>query len=180
MKICSRCTVEKPLDEFITRSQSKDGKGAWCKECAYIYKQEKNNPSNRRESLKLWQRKFRQTQRFREWDSQYRAKYKSSISGLASAMLSAARNRSRATGHEVTIDREWLVRKLLPLRCEVTGVELTLDIDKSVQHTPFRPSLDRIDNSKGYTEDNTRAKSDCTDEDVLKMFLSWKNMNGKV
>lgn len=63
------------------------------------------------------------------------------------------------------------------MRCEATGVELTLDRQEGVQHTPFRPSIDRIDSEKDYTKDNCRvvcviynkAKSDYTDADVLKL-----------
>lgn len=72
------------------------------------------------------------------------------------------------------------MEKLTPMRCQATGVELVLIKDDNVTHSAFRPSVDRIDNSKGYTKDNCRvvaviynkAKSDYNDEDVLKMAKS--------
>lgn len=33
MKTCKRCKLEKPPEEFILRSRSKDGLGSWCTAC---------------------------------------------------------------------------------------------------------------------------------------------------
>jgi len=33
MKTCTKCEIEKPLDEFGRNRSTKDGKQAWCKEC---------------------------------------------------------------------------------------------------------------------------------------------------
>jgi len=45
MKICSKCKVEKPFDEFYKQSSSKDGHNSWCKHCTK-HRQilEKTNP----------------------------------------------------------------------------------------------------------------------------------------
>ncbi len=40
-------------------------------------------------------------------------------------------------------------------RCEATG--LPFDLDAGVDRNPYFPSLDRIDNSKGYLDDNVRV-----------------------
>lgn len=37
MKTCSRCSLEKPLDEFYNRKKSRDGKHVWCKLCCKAY-----------------------------------------------------------------------------------------------------------------------------------------------
>lgn len=37
MKVCAKCGVEKPLEEFNKRTQSKDGKHYYCKACANTY-----------------------------------------------------------------------------------------------------------------------------------------------
>lgn len=36
MKLCTKCNVEKPLDNFHKDSRTKDGKRCCCKECATI------------------------------------------------------------------------------------------------------------------------------------------------
>lgn len=32
-KICSKCGLEKPIDEFVINNSKKDKHGSWCKEC---------------------------------------------------------------------------------------------------------------------------------------------------
>jgi len=47
MKCCSRCKIEKLLNEFNKNKKSKDGCGSWCKKCMNEYKiiWNKNNPN---------------------------------------------------------------------------------------------------------------------------------------
>lgn len=33
MKTCTKCGVEKPLDDYHNNKRTRDGKGSWCKEC---------------------------------------------------------------------------------------------------------------------------------------------------
>ena len=65
--------------------------------------------------------------------------------------------------------------------CAVTGIGFKLAIEREYNMQcnaqPFSPTLDRIDNSKGYTPENTQvviaiynhAKCHWTHEDVLDM-----------
>lgn len=69
----------------------------------------------------------------------------------AKYMLDNAQDRARIKGLEFALSREWLEVKLVAGVCEVTGVKL----DWSRETT--KPSLDRLDTSKGYTEKNTRV-----------------------
>ena len=39
-KVCTKCKVEKPLDEFYRNKKQKDGRRARCKECYYAPEQE--------------------------------------------------------------------------------------------------------------------------------------------
>lgn len=88
-------------------------------------------------------------------------------------LLYLARKRANASGIEFDIELEDIV---IPVRCPVLGVELTGSSGK--QQCPRlnynAPSLDRIDNSKGYVKGNiavisVRAnalKSDATPEEL--------------
>jgi hypothetical protein len=63
--------------------------------------------------------------------------------------------------------------------CAVTGLELIIkSFDDNQSKSPLQASLDRIDNSKGYTKDNIRfvclmfnyARNNFTDEETLEFF----------
>jgi hypothetical protein len=89
------------------------------------------------------------------------------------------RPKKRATDKsiEFTITREWLNEKLLTGRCEQTNKEFVFE-----RNSPYIPSIDRIDNSKGYTPENCQlvtvmynfAKNKWSDETVREMFNSLK------
>lgn len=67
-----------------------------------------------------------------------------------------------------------------PMVCEKTGVKLTWNRYAQGFHSPWAPSVDRIDNSKGYERSNVQlvcwiynqAKGQFTDEDVKKMAVA--------
>ena len=178
-KTCSQCKQSKQLDEF---TQSKGKAGSWCKKCHNLYVKKKgySKYSRRSEYFTNYQRELRKTVGNKQYEKEFRSAYHASFSGTVGRLLSSARDRSKKNGLEIDIDREWVEQHLEPMKCEATGVDLILDIDKSVTHTAFRPSIDRIDNNGGYTKDNCRitsviynkAKSDYTDGDVLKMAVS--------
>ena len=75
------------------------------------------------------------------------------------------------------ITAEDVAAMLKPMRCSVTGLELSLDWEGPGRRNPWAPSLDRIDSSKGYVRGNVRmvcvifniAKGDWTDE-IVKRF----------
>jgi hypothetical protein len=56
MKICSVCKIEKELDEFNFRKESKDGYRANCKECVKVtaIKYKKNNSEKIKKAQKEW------------------------------------------------------------------------------------------------------------------------------
>jgi hypothetical protein len=83
----------------------------------------------------------------------------------------AARQRARTLGREFTISREDIT---IPTHCPISGRPMKVC-------SPDAPSLDRIDNSRGYTPDNiaviskrmNTAKSNLTlaDVDALARFM---------
>jgi len=72
--------------------------------------------------------------------------------------LTGMRNRSKKRGWE---DVEWTldeIREKMSGFCEVTGIPFDQERSGGDNHMgkPYVASPDRIDNSKGYTKDNTR------------------------
>jgi hypothetical protein len=72
-------------------------------------------------------------------------------------LFNSARRRSKESGVEFTITREFVLKKVMSGMCEMTGLPFSFAHMGSKQGThPFAPSLDRIDPIKGYTPENSR------------------------
>ena len=100
-----------------------------------------------------------------------------SVEGTAKILHNLAMTNSKRKSIEFDLTVDWFIEHIKPMVCEATGVALSFDIDESKNFNPFRPSTDRIDNSRGYTKDNCRivcvmfnfAKGEHTDADVFRM-----------
>lgn len=177
-KKCARCKQEKDIEEFPNNKRGKYGKSSWCSLCFYIYRKTgKGSYENRKEYFQKYGREYRKTQQNKEYEKEFRKKYKVSFLGTATDLVTNAKSRAKNRNLDFDLDRDWVVERLKDMKCEATGVDLNLDFDNKYQHSPFRPSIDRIDGKKGYLKENCRvvcvmfnkAKSDYLDEDVLKM-----------
>jgi len=131
MKKCFKCGIEKPLNEFYKHSQMMDGYLNKCKECAK--KDTANNPkafSNRVEDC-----------------------YDRTEKGVIRVIYKAQKSNSKRRGHNppaYTKDelREWLYKnnfKSLYDKWVKSGFKKDL-----------KPSVDRIDDFKGYSFDNIK------------------------
>lgn len=95
-----------------------------------------------------------------------------SLYGRAQALWHNSRKRDH-TNHSISL--EWIQHKLEIGVCERTDIPFEFVYKQG--RTAYAPSLDKIDPSKGYTEDNTQvviwmynaAKNIFTDADVLYM-----------
>ena len=87
--------------------------------------------------------------------------------------LANAKNRATKKGFAFDLTREWCER-IWQNKCAVSGLLFAFG-DRS--HYPFAPSIDRIDSSRGYLQDNCRfvlfainsLKGTGTDTDMLKI-----------
>lgn len=101
------------------------------------------------------------------------------LKGRASYFNNHCRNRARIQNKEFNLDKEYIEKLLSPLKCSVTGIPLHLDDKK---YNPYSPSIDRIDNFKGYIKGNIQVvcqiynfcKNQFTDEQV-KDFITKAN-----
>ena len=76
------------------------------------------------------------------------------ISDALARGLAAARRRRGAT--DITLD--WLRERVRSndCRCEITGIRFFSKASRSTKN-PYAPSIDRVDCTKGYTQDNVRV-----------------------
>ena len=72
--------------------------------------------------------------------------------------MKGARLRAKAKGMDFDLSADWIIQRVERnnFECELTGVEFYTGRFGLPVNRGFTPSLDRIDNSKGYTKDNVR------------------------
>lgn len=119
----------------------------------------------------------RKEQKIRSQQKHYYSKI-----GRPVEILKGAKKRAAIKALEFTITLEWLMGKIDEQKdcCAKTGIAFDYSKDKRYARHPFSISLDRLDNSQGYTPHNTRlvcamynyCKNVATDEDVN--FFAWQ------
>jgi hypothetical protein len=82
--------------------------------------------------------------------------YRSTVKGRATVLHGSAKQRARKRGLEFTITLDWVVSRLSPLVCEVTGIKIDLSKCTKSRFGPWAPTLDRKNPKKGYTKQNTQ------------------------
>lgn len=93
-------------------------------------------------------------------------------------ILYSARERAKKKGLEFSIVLEDIV---IPERCPVFGCLLVVSSGQGIKYRDFAPSLDRIDNTKGYEKGNiavisnlaNKYKSDMSREQLQQLAAWW-------
>ena len=140
----------------------------------------KNYRKNNLEQYAKYQQNHRnQNENYNENEVLRKEQYVLTIKGRSIRLYSGAKNRAKKKGWEFNITSEFIYQKLLPLKCEVTNLDLSLEKELIYKANALAPSLDRIDSSKGYTLDNVQVvcwwynamKQDWSEE-VIKNLLT--------
>lgn len=144
-KQCRTCGIEKQLEEYSKAVDTKDKRRSECKACSSVRAVE-------------WARANREKKRasLRRYYSKNASKFKTYNGTVAWAkrLLKNADLSSKVRNlGPVTIDEAWILEQ--PMVCYYTQMPLVPSADKSL----WQPSLDRINNAKGYTPENTRLTS---------------------
>lgn len=84
-------------------------------------------------------------------------KYAQTTRGRANQLLRSAKKRSINRNLKFDITSDWVEQKLIVGVCELTGLPFDFKSSKNTYRNPYAPSLDRINCSKGYTQQNVRV-----------------------
>lgn len=137
MKTCRYCNERKELTLFSKSKTCKDGYSNCCKKCKYLRAtSDKGKIYNTKEYRKKASLKFRE-------------------SNFELNMLLSTKSSAKKRGLDFNLEIEDIV---IPLKCPYLEIELTRNVGagKSISN----PSIDRIDNSKGYIKGNIDIISD--------------------
>ncbi len=139
-KTCKKCNQTKSISDFPTHQNKKrKDKSIYvlntCKRCEGEKYNERRRAIAHTEEYKDKAKHYRKINKERHPEKQ---------------MFVAARSRARQSGLEFNIERSDLI---IPEFCPVLGIKIERGIGKG-KKTDASPSLDRIDNSKGYIKGN--------------------------
>lgn len=169
-KNCQFKNLEQEIDNFYSSSRSKDGYSSWCKNCFKNNRQNIKNiniasPSINFKKICLICEIEKNSNDFHNRLSVLDGK--TSICKICWAvrqkilhrqdprieLLKKAKRRANEKNIEFSLLLDDLV---IPKICPVLGIEIKVGDGKVM---PYSPSIDRIDNNKGYIKDNVRIIS---------------------
>jgi len=106
-------------------------------------------------------KRYRERHKDRERDR--KAEKRACLKGRCDLLYENALGRAKKRGLEFTLTREF-IRQLFEeqeCKCSLTGISFDYARPTVGTFNPYSPSLDRIDNCKGYTPDNVRLVLTC-------------------
>lgn len=162
-KKCSTCQIVKPIFEFYKHRSRKDG---YCNECQVCCKARYN--SEKRAIMHQLRRK------------KILANPERRKSFIIKSLLRGARARAKQKGFSFNLTYEW-AQTNIGISCPVLGTEFSFSHSKRSSESA---SIDRIDNTKGYTQDNcifvsykaNTIKNNATLEELVKVSDFYKNI----
>ncbi len=103
----------------------------------------------------------------REWEKKNAAKF----------LFTKCKKNAKKRNKTFSLTLSWVEKKLATGICEQTGKSFIFNKDPLERCNPWRPSIDRVDSSLGYSKTNCQmvcaiynmGKSDWTDTDMLEM-----------
>ena len=105
-------------------------------------------------------------------NDKYKTSYRENPAFWAHEIFNGCRRGAKDRGIQQDLNCAWVTERLkqIDFKCELSGIEFS-------KQRLFRPSIDRINNSIGYTKENSRIileslnyfKNVGTDEDIYKI-----------
>ena len=160
MKTCIRCGVEKPATtEFFPRHKKmKSGLTGHCRRCHRIGAN-KSKQAHRARLTEARRAAYAADGGMRHRSLEGRRRERDPIAARASILRNGVRVRS--SERQLVVDAEcltadhWYRRLSASPNCPCCGIEFALSFEGRKRYRDNSPTVDRIDNSKGYTVLNT-------------------------
>jgi len=131
-KICTKCKIDKPIEEYHHRKDRPIGYASICNQC-------------QREKVKRYREINREAILLKDKDKRLDISYR---------LHRSCKHSARRRGLLFTLNIEDIV---VPKLCSYLGIELTNTIGDGFQD--YNPSIDRIDNLRGYEKGNIEVIS---------------------
>ena len=164
MKRCASCDKIKDVNAFHSDASKPDGRTSYCADCAkhknkshYAKNKSKRLATskiyrqNNLDAIRKWNRDYKRQRKdlvkqIRELDVHARVKY----------LLAACKSRVKQFGHNFEIDVDDIIYMIIKqkYKCALTGIDFQFIFSRQYRTNPWAPSIDRIDNSKGYLIEN--------------------------
>ena len=214
MKKCSKCGLEKPLEDFNSNISNKDGKHIWCKSCLKQYRSmNKENIAKARERYmnnggreKVAEHYFKNRENILinrknkpKPDDEERRKRAAKRAKIRYYLNREEILKRRVAEYHNNYEKSlWMKAKTrakrkkiyfnievsdisIPEICPILGILIVKDNSKT---SPNSPSLDRIDNTKGYVKGNVMVISHAANSlkkdftiNILERMLSYMKNN---
>lgn len=133
MKICNRCSVNKPTTEFYKKKTAKDGLFWWCKTCHREYvkqdyhKKATSEAYRMSERLRIKKYHANNPEKVKEWYKRYRNENSAKLTARAKKYVLS---REKRTPSWLTADDFWLIEQayeLAVLRTKTLGFQWHVD-----------------------------------------------------
>lgn len=191
-KKCAHCGRQLSITEFHKKKGCKSGRRSDCRDCRK--KETRARYIQWRSKILAQNSAYAKTPRGRIVALKAKSKYRNSHRAERNEkerlwrrtdtvpwMLYSARQKAKRKGYVCDLEMDDLI---LPQTCPVLGIPLMIGNGKLCQNSP---SLDRIDNTKGYVKGNVvivsmRAnaiKNDATVEELERVFKFYKRITNK-
>lgn len=144
---CPVCGKTLPAEDFAVMGKSKTGRDWLCKKCRTVHAAINNGED------KNYFRKLRMKVSPEYRQEQYEIDRKSRIKNFSRAMYTAAKYRAENKGIEFNLEIEDIV---IPEKCPILECDFVYGTSENYDYSP---SIDRIDNSKGYIKGNIQIIS---------------------
>lgn len=170
---CAACKQVKQETKFYSASGTYRGRQYSCGTCqaAYVKSIRDKNPEKAREDVRRWQKANPEKKKlsYRQW---YDSK-----ADQTTLLLKNVKCRAKKKGMEFDLT---LADIKIPSVCPVLGIPIAHSRERNA---PTSPSIDRFDNTRGYTKDNIRIiscranvlKSDATLEEMEAVVQYMRN-----